>query len=144
MRTFVTLVTVGTVGAIVALAPAVARAQSPHAPAVYSDSQATRGQLWYESACAACHPSRDMSSPDFQVKWKGLTALDLFTRISNTMPLTDPGSLSRRSYVDIVAYLLKINGLPAGSTALAADSVALREAPLAFGPVPSTQAHTNP
>lgn len=131
----------------IALAPLGLGAQgagTTPAPGVFSDSQANRGQLWYESACMACHPSRDMSSPDFQVKWKGMTALDLFTRISNTMPLTDPGSLSRRTYVDIVAYLLKINGLPAGTTALAADSVALRQASLAFGTPSSTQAHSNP
>jgi hypothetical protein len=127
-------------------APSLVRAQSGAAspPAVYSDSQANRGQLWFESACVACHPTRDMSSPDFQVKWKGMSALDLFSRISNTMPLTDPGSLSRRTYVDIVAYLLKINGLPAGTTALAADSTALRQAPLSFGSPPTTQAHPNP
>jgi mono/diheme cytochrome c family protein len=126
-------------------APAQLRAQAAApAPPVYSDSQANRGQLWFESACVACHPTRDMSSPDFQVKWKGMSALDLFSRISNTMPLTDPGSLSRRTYVDIVAYLLRINGLPAGTTALAADSAALRQAPLSFGSPPSTQAHPNP
>lgn len=119
-----------------AVVPAPAAAQSAAnggVPGVYSDSQASRGQLWYESQCMACHPSRDMASPDFQVKWKGLTALDLFGRISNTMPLTSPGSLSRRTYVDIVAYLLKINGMPAGTTALAADSTAMRQATLAFG-----------
>jgi mono/diheme cytochrome c family protein len=109
-------------------------APATEVPGVYSDSQATRGQLWFESQCMACHPQRDMSSPDFQVKWKGLTALDLFDRISNTMPMTSPGSLSRRTYVDIVAYLLKINGLPAGTTALAADSAAMKQAALAFTP----------
>lgn len=107
-------------------------AQGTTAPGVYSDSQATRGQLWYESACSSCHPSRDMSSADFQLRWQGRTALDLFDRISTTMPLTAPGSLSRRTYTDIVAYLLRINGLPAGSAALASDTTTLRAAALAF------------
>lgn len=133
--------------AALAGAPRALRAQAAAAPPAtgfYSDSQANRGQLWFESACIACHPARDMSSPDFQVRWKGMTALDLYTRMSSTMPLTNPGSLSRRTYVDIVAYLFRINGLPAGTTALAADSAALRQASLSFGTPTSTPAHTNP
>ena len=106
--------------------------QSAPAPGFYTDSQSTRGQAWFESACLACHPTRDMASADFKLRWGGRTALDLFTRISTTMPQAAPGSLSRRAYTDIVSYLMKLNGLPAGTTALASDSVHLSQAPLAF------------
>ena len=121
-----------------AITPAIARAQAT--PGVYTDSQATRGQLWFESQCASCHPSRDMSSADFQLKWRGRTAWDLFDRISNSMPQSAPGSLSRRTYADIVAYLLRLNGVAAGSAALTADTTKLSEVPLAFGGPPSTHA----
>jgi len=123
--------------AVAILLAAPLAAQSP-APGTYSDSQAVRGQQWYESSCAACHPSRDMSSPDFQMRWRGRTAFDLFDRMRTTMPLTAPGTLSRRTYTDIVAYLMKINGLPAGTTALASDSTVLRETLLSFSGTPST------
>lgn len=114
-------------------------AEPATAPGVYSDSQATRGQLWFESACMACHPSRDMSSADFQLKWRGRSAFDLYERIRSTMPQAAPGSLSRRSYTDIVAYLMRINGLPVGTTALSADSLLLRQSILSFATaVPST------
>ena len=105
---------------------------------VYSDSQATRGGQWYASACAACHPGQALAGPDFQLKWSGRTALDLFDRVRNSMPLDAPGSLSRRTYTDIVAYLMRLNGLPAGTTALAPDTLVLRSALLSFDARPSS------
>ena len=108
------------------------------APGVYSDSQATRGGQWYASACAACHPGQALAGPDFQLKWSGRTALDLFDRVRNSMPLDAPGSLSRRTYTDIVAYLMRLNGLPAGTTALAPDTLVLRSALLSFDATPSS------
>lgn len=117
------------------------------APGVYSDSQATRGGQWYASACAACHPGQALAGPDFQIKWSGRTALDLFDRLRNSMPLDAPGSLSRRTYADIVAYLMRLNGLPAGTTALAPDTLVLRSALLTFGPAPAASpdfSHASP
>jgi len=100
----------------------------------YSDSQAVRGQQWFESACQHCHEVKDISSPDFKVRWAGRTAFDLFEIISTTMPQADPGTLSRRTYVDIVAYLMQLNGVPAGRTALLAEQQALSSARLTFTP----------
>jgi mono/diheme cytochrome c family protein len=114
-----------------AMAPTAATAQAG-IPPTYTDSQAVRGGQWFAARCQSCHPSRDMSSPDFKVRWGGLTALDLYGIISTTMPQNEPGTLSRRAYADIVAYLMQINGLQAGSTPLAADSTALSAARLSF------------
>ena len=100
--------------------------------AFFTDSQSVRGQQWFEASCLSCHPTRDISSNDFRLRWNGRTALDLYDRISTTMPQAEPGSLSRRAYADIVAYLMRINGLPAGSTALTADSTTLTHARLNF------------
>lgn len=106
-------------------------------PGTYTDSQATRGEQWYVSQCAACHPARDMSSNDFKLRWNGRNALDLYDRISTTMPAHAPGTLSRRTYTDIVAYLMRLNGLAAGTVALTADSVVLGRIPLSFAGLPS-------
>jgi mono/diheme cytochrome c family protein len=106
-------------------------------PAFYSDSQATRGQQWYDAVCASCHPSRDMSSNDFKLRWNGRNALDLYQRISTTMPANEPGSLTTRTYRDVVAYLMRINGLPAGTTALGADTTTMRQVPLVFAGLPT-------
>lgn len=120
----------------VLVAPQSISAQS--APAIFTDSQATRGGQWYAARCQSCHPSRDMSSPDFKVRWGGLSALDLYTIISTTMPQNEPGTLSRRAYTDIVAYLMQLNGLQAGSTPLTADSTALAAARLRFASTTSS------
>jgi S-disulfanyl-L-cysteine oxidoreductase SoxD len=108
-------------------------AQSQERPQTYTDSQAVRGQQWFAAMCQQCHPTQDMGSPDFKVRWGGLTALDLYTIISTTMPQEEPGSLSRRAYADIVAYLMQLNGLPPGPTPLTPDSTALTAARLSFG-----------
>lgn len=103
------------------------------APPTYTDSQAVRGQQWFEASCQACHPTRDMASADFKVRWGGLMARDLYEIISNTMPQLEPGSLSRRTYVDIVAYLMQLNGIPAGTVPLTTDSTRLATTRLHFG-----------
>lgn len=115
------------------LTPLLAEAQAT-LPPTYSDSQAVRGRQWFESACQSCHETKDMTSPDFKVKWTGRTAFDLFEIISTTMPEQEPGSLAQRTYVDIVAYLMQLNGVPAGTTALAAEPLALSSARLTFRP----------
>jgi hypothetical protein len=38
----------------------------------------------------------------------------LYSRIISTMPITDPGSLSEKETLDLVAYLLQGNGFPSG------------------------------
>jgi hypothetical protein len=48
------------------------------------------------------------------------------------MPMGAPCTLSRRAYTDVVTYLMKINGLPAGTTPLSADSTHLSQTTLAF------------
>jgi len=41
--------------------------------------------------------------------WQHKTARDLYDRILNTMPASDPGSLSEESVLDITIYLLSRN-----------------------------------
>lgn len=101
-------------------------------PAVQTDSQVARGREWYVSQCQSCHPSEDMSSADFKVRWSGQRAYDLFEIISTTMPEEEPGTLSRRTYVDIVAYLMRLNGMPVAPAPLADDDASLQAATLSF------------
>lgn len=102
----------------------------------FTDSQTVRGLQWFESVCLHCHATEDMTSPDFKVRWTGRSALELFLRIRSTMPEDDPGSLSDRTYADVVAYLMKLNGLIAGVQPLTADTTVLAAARLGF-PVPA-------
>jgi len=95
-------------------------------------AQASRGQVAYAQSCSSCHMA-DLSGngqaapplvgPDFLAHWQGRTAADLFGKTRTTMPTGNPGSLSRETYVDLVAYLLQANEFHPGAP-LAEDSLA--------------------
>jgi S-disulfanyl-L-cysteine oxidoreductase SoxD len=93
---------------------------------VYSESQANEGAPLYDQHCSVCHGdtlnARDggppLLGPDFRSNWDGKALENLFERIRTTMPLNKPQSLSRTVLVDILAYLLSINGFPSGESKL--------------------------
>jgi mono/diheme cytochrome c family protein len=102
---------------------------------VYSLSQAARGESTYAKTCARCHGASltggDESPPltggAFLGNWNGLPLSDLQTRIKTTMPTDSVGVYDRQLITDVMAFLLKANGFPAGQTALPSDSDALKE-----------------
>jgi cytochrome c len=93
---------------------------------VYTEEQATRGAGVYAEKCAMCHgdslggveAAPPLTGPAFYANWEGESLNALFERIRMSMPLDNPGSLSRAQNADIVAHLLKIGGYPAGSAPL--------------------------
>jgi mono/diheme cytochrome c family protein len=92
----------------------------------YTDAQAARGSDQFAQNCAACHGSGlngngeapALVGAEFIADWAGLTLGDLADRIHNTMPQDNPGKLSRERYADILAFILKANGYPAGQKEL--------------------------
>jgi hypothetical protein len=128
-------VTVGLVSAL--LLPALAfglrvAAQAPNAGAstltgIYSPEQARRGEDTYMSLCVGCHPAGTYATEAFKTTWSGRSLGDLFTLISETMPKNEPGSLSPQEYAQVVAYILKVNGLPAGKTDIPTDIARLKQ-----------------
>jgi mono/diheme cytochrome c family protein len=101
---------------------------------VYTEEQATRGETVYRTYCIACHgpelEGADMTPPlsggAFMANWNDLTAGDLFERIRLTMPLDRPGVLMRQQNADVIAFVLKKNGWPAGSTELSRELAPLK------------------
>jgi mono/diheme cytochrome c family protein len=93
---------------------------------VFTVAQATRGREVYTNACARCHMTTQHSGATFASTWNNRRVFDLYDILVNTMPLDDPGSLSEQEYVDVVAYILQINGHPAGKAALPNDPTALK------------------
>jgi mono/diheme cytochrome c family protein len=95
--------------------------------AVYTQAQAKRGQEQYDVHCTSCHGA-DMqgdgadvpalSDLRFARKWTGRTLKDLFQLISQRMPENRPATLSKDAYADVLAYILQVNGFPAGVRAL--------------------------
>ena len=92
---------------------------------VYSADQARRGEEAYAGMCMGCHTTAAHMGDVFVSNWAGRPVYDFFDFIRTAMPKTEPGSLTSDEYASIVAYILKLNGMPAGKDALPADSAAL-------------------
>jgi mono/diheme cytochrome c family protein len=94
---------------------------------VYTAEQATRGKDVYAGMCLSCHAGMgNHTGPVFRARWGGHDVQELYGFISENMPKNDPGSLSPDEYASVVAYLLQLNGMPAGPTPLPSDTVALK------------------
>jgi mono/diheme cytochrome c family protein len=89
----------------------------------FTAEQAKRGQMLFLDRCAACHgnkleggqeapPLRDGA---FWEEWDQKTARALYGRIISTMPPDSPGSLAEKDVIDIVAFVVRENGLPAAN-----------------------------
>ena len=50
--------------------------------------------------------------------WDGKNLKQLFELMSRSMPADNRGGLSARTYTDLIAYLLRANEVPAGTSAL--------------------------
>ena len=100
---------------------------------VYTSEQATRGGDLYQSKCASCHgddlEGREhapaLAGGPFGQRWDGATLKKLFERMEE-MPPDDPAARpAPKQYVDVLAFLLSANKIPAGTDALVADKDAL-------------------
>lgn len=95
------------------------------ADGIYTREQADQGRDLFALACQSCHAPTQHSLPPFRTRWFGRTLGDLFGYLRREMPQTDPGTLTNEEYAQLVAYLMRINGMRPGLDALAADSAAL-------------------
>lgn len=101
---------------------------------VFTAAQAARGEERYKASCSSCH-AEDLlggSGPAlvgevFYQRWNDQTVSDLLLTVRQTMPQDSPDSLGTAGYVDLLAFLLKSNGAPAGSTELPQDQAALKD-----------------
>ena len=93
---------------------------------VYTAEQAERGRETYAGACQGCHTVASHSGVAFRNGWGGRLLSELLSYLRDQMPKSEPGSLTPGEYLDITAYLLKLNGMPAGTVALPDDLAALR------------------
>ncbi len=85
---------------------------------VYTKAQADEGRTLYDLECALCHGPREFFGPVFQRRWLTPPVSGLFAHIMNTMPQDAPGSLEPAQVSALVAYILELNGQPAGPTPL--------------------------
>jgi len=101
---------------------------------VYAESQAMRGQTIYKDRCASCHGDGlagrvgpALMGDGFLTVWSKEPLSELAAKIRNTMPQTEPGTLTWQQTADVVAYILQVGKFPAGRTELRGDEQALKE-----------------
>ena len=92
---------------------------------VYTDEQADVGEALYAEHCLLCHDKKYFR-PVLQ-RSEGQPASILFAVMSASMPENNPGFLTEKEYVDILAYILSLSRYAAGDTELDYADGALNE-----------------
>ena len=87
---------------------------------VYTEEQAAAGEEVFKTVCSKCHSAAfPIWGTKFQGMWMtGGSLWKLYDFVSIMMPGDAGGTLDPEQYRNAVAYILKINGYPAGTTPL--------------------------
>jgi len=93
--------------------------------AVYSKAQAGVGEQLYTDHCLLCHDKKYFR-PVLK-RWEGQPLSILFTVMSTSMPESNPGFLTEKEYVDILAYILSLSRYAPGDAELDYQDGALNE-----------------
>jgi mono/diheme cytochrome c family protein len=100
----------------------------------YTAAQAANGAKAYQKTCAGCHGAKlqggmgpALVGRQFWLTYAGKKASTLWSAVHTTMPMMAPGSVSAKNSINIMAFLLQQNGVPAGATPLD-DTVDLSKA----------------
>ena len=112
-------------------------AQQAPGGASFTAAQATSGRTAYDQNCAGCHgpagrngTALALAGPDFG-GWNTRPVRDLISTIRASMPSDRPGQLREEVYLDIVAYILQVNGRTPGDQMLTVNSAGNVGAPAA-------------
>ena len=113
--------------------PAVRAAAGGPSPQ-FTAQQVSDGKQAFNSYCAVCHGSTltngtlgtPLAGEYFKTKWSGKNAADFHAK-TRTMPPASPGSLPAKSYLNIIAYILDVNGYKAGGSELPASAELLKQ-----------------
>src|SRR5262245_1424568 len=98
---------------------------------VFTAAQADRGKAaLLQNGCNGCHGAElagdrgpALKGERFVTDWENGSVNRLFLKIRDTMPPLNAEQVTPASKLDIVAYLLQVNGFPSGTTSLTADDV---------------------
>ena len=106
------------------------------ADGVFTEAQAKNGERAYQAHCAGCHgldlrridpEAPDLTDGPFRFAWQDKTLAERFEKTRATMPRPNVRSLDDQVYIDIIAYLLRANGVPAGAQPLEPDVATLEK-----------------
>ncbi len=101
--------------------PAEAEA-APPVGGIFTAAQAQRGRTAFDETCSECHTTSEFSGRTFQRGWGRRTVYSFFRTVRSTMPDDNPGGLEEQVYLDVVAYILSMNGHDGGPAELSPDS----------------------
>src|SRR6202521_10968 len=127
---------------------AMAAAQQPARTGPFTAEQATAGRAIYQATCSTCHlpdmkgtfEAPPLSGANFMNTCRNRPMSDLVSRIRNSMPITNPGSISNQDPAYLVAFILQANAAVAGAQALTAETIVPIGAVATGGaPVPAAQ-----
>lgn len=96
---------------------------------LYTEAQARRGEAVYDKVCLECHTLTEFTERPFLFAWEGTSVGQLYTYVAENMPDDGPGSLPAGDYLDAMAYILEMNGYPAGQEELTDDLERMRAVP---------------
>jgi mono/diheme cytochrome c family protein len=103
---------------------------------LFTAEQARRGEAAYDKNCATCHGAKlrpadrevvGLTDKAFRSGWVGKTVAEKFEVTRDTMPPEEKNSLGDQVYLDIVAYILQFNKIPAGGQELKPDLSVLQQ-----------------
>lgn len=115
-----------------ALAPAFVPAADAASRSYFTQQQAQAGRQVYDGNCAKCHgahlqggagPALTGHKFEHSLKYGSMSASQLFNFIANYMPKKQPGSLSQKQYLAVMAYLLSQNGFSSDDASLEKKSL---------------------
>jgi mono/diheme cytochrome c family protein len=100
---------------------------------VYSEDQAYRGEKVADMSCIGCHGSGlsggdsgpKLTGDEFLANWSSQPVSELFDWVRESMPADSPGTLSKEDAAAALAYIFKLNKMPAGKLPLSSDREAL-------------------
>jgi len=92
---------------------------------VYTEAQAEAGERLYAENCILCHDTKYFR-PVLK-RWEGQPIGVMYTVMSTSMPESNPGFLSEKEYVDILAYILSLSRYAPGENELDYKDGALNE-----------------
>jgi alcohol dehydrogenase (cytochrome c) len=101
--------------------------------ATFTSQQSAQGRQAYAAHCAACHGQNlnggefasALAGATFTQNWSGKSTDLLFDTLCSQMPPDNPGSLSKETCAQVLAFILERNGVQPASTELPTDENAL-------------------
>ncbi len=102
---------------------------------VFTDAQVASGERLYSASCASCHGADlaggemapGLVGGEFTSNWNDLSLKDLLDRMYGSMPQNAPRSLTREQDADILSFVLRKGGFPAGSSPLSSQAADLQD-----------------